>query len=257
MIFTGLIGYPLSSTLSPKIHNAAFKCLGLLGIYLPLPIKSENLTAFMKGLRNKNFRGLNVTIPYKEKVLDLIDRISPEAEQVMAVNTLVIENRRVTGHNTDLDGFRGSLAEKGIRVAGRKVLLIGSGGAGRACAHVIRDQKPAEFFISDLEEGRAATVAQRFGAEPVKFSRLGKVLSRNMDLVVNATPCDMQESILPVLKTGSVYYDLNYRFGMNSKKGIKFLNGLSMLVIQAARSFTLWTGEAAPVTVMKTAAGLK
>jgi len=257
MIFTGLIGYPLCSTLSPKIHNAAFKNLGLRGIYLPLPIKSENLTDFMKGLRDKNFRGLNVTIPYKEKVLDLIDRISPEAEQVMAVNTLVIENRRVTGHNTDLDGFRGSLAEKGIRVAGRKVLLIGSGGAGRACAYVIRGQKPAEFFVSDLEESRAATVAQRFGAEPVKFSRLGKVLSRNPDLVVNATPADMQENILPLLKTGSVYYDLNYRFGMNSKKGVKVMNGLSMLVIQAARSFTLWTGEAAPVPAMKTAAGLK
>lgn len=257
MIFTGLIGYPLSTTLSPKIHNAAFKNLGLRGVYLPLPIKGENLSAFMNGLRRKNFRGLNVTIPYKEKVLDFIDRISPEAERIMAVNTLVIEGRRVIGHNTDLEGFRESLAEKGIRITGRKILLIGCGGAGKACACAILDQEPSEFFVSDLEEDRAKTVAQAFQAEPVKFARLDKILARNMDLVVNAAPVDLQECILPVLKPGSAYYDLNYQYGMNSKKGVIVLNGLSMLVHQAARSFTLWTGEAAPIPAMKIAAGLK
>jgi shikimate dehydrogenase len=257
MIFTGLIGYPLNYTLSPKIHNAAFKTLGLRGIYLPLPIKGENLTAFMKSLRRKNFRGLNVTIPYKEKVLDFIDELSAEAAEVQAVNTLVMDAGRVTGHNTDLQGFRESLAEKGVRIRGRRVLLIGGGGAGRACAGVIRDQGPSIFLVTDLEETRAQAVRRAFGAEPVKFSRLDAALGRDLDLVVNASPCDMQENILPVLKSGSVYYDLNYRFGMNSKKGVKVLNGLSMLVRQAACSFSLWTGETAPVRAMKKAAGLK
>jgi len=257
MIFTGLIGYPLSYTLSPKIHNAAFKQLGLRGIYLPLPVKEANLTAFMKDLRNKNFRGLNVTIPYKERVLDFLDRISPEAESVRAVNTLIIENRRLTGHNTDLDGFRGSLAEKDIKIADRKVLLIGCGGAGRACACVIRGRKPGAFFVSDLDDEKAKITAQNFGAEPVNFRRLEAILSKNMDLVVNAAPADLQEIILPVLKSGSVYFDLNYRFGLNSKKGVRVLNGLPMLVLQAARSFALWTGERAPVRIMKTAAGIK
>jgi shikimate dehydrogenase len=257
MIFTGLIGYPLHYTLSPRIHNAAFKALGLRGIYLPLPVKAENLTAFMKGLRRKNFRGLNVTVPYKERVLDFIDELSAEAAEIRAVNTLVMDGRRVTGHNTDLHGFRESLADKKIRIRGRKVLLIGGGGAGRACACVIRGQKPSTFLVSDLDETRVKTVAMAFGAEPVKFSRLEAALGRDPDLVVNASPCDMQESVLPVLKSGSVYYDLNYRFGMNSKQGVKVLNGLAMLVRQAAHSFSLWTGETAPIQAMETAAGLK
>jgi shikimate dehydrogenase len=256
MIFTGLIGYPINYTLSPKIHNAAFKCLGLRGIYLPLPIKRENLTSFMKSLKNKNFRGLNVTIPYKERVLGCLDRLAPEAECIGAVNTLLIEKGRISGHNTDLAGFRKSLTENGVKIDGRKVLLIGGGGAGRACACVIQDMKPRAFFVADLDPGRASSTAEKFGAESVPFARLESVLAKNPDLVVNATPADLQENVLPVLKPGAAYYDLNYRFGMNSKRGVKVMNGLSMLVWQAAQSFALWTGRDAPIRAMRAAAGL-
>lgn len=254
MIVTGLIGFPLHRTRSPQIHNAAFRHVGIRGIYLPLPTPAEQLAGVVRDLRRRKFRGVNVTIPYKEAVLEHLDEISAEAKAVRAVNTILVRNDRLCGFNTDLDGFRAALEEHGVAVRGRRVLLIGAGGAGRACARVLSEQDPDRLFIMDNDLVRARACAAAAGADPLHPQRLDGLLADGVKIVVNATPHDYQPAIFTRLKSGGMYLDLNYGYPARSRNGIAYYNGLSMLVHQAARSFFLWTRRTAPLAVMKRAA---
>ncbi len=254
MIVTGLIGYPLHHTRSPQIHNAAFKYLGLRGIYLPLPTPVEHLAGVVRDLRRRKFRGVNVTIPYKEAVLDHLDEIGPEARSIRAVNTILVRNNRLCGYNTDLDGFQAALTEKGLDVRGQSVLLVGAGGAGRACAKVLADQGADRLFVMDNDLVRARACALSVKADAVHPDRMPGLLADGVKIVVNATPHDFQRTVYARMKPGGVYIDLNYCYPFLKRSGISFYNGLLMLVHQAARSFHLWTRRTAPLAVMMQAA---
>lgn len=253
MIITGLIGYPLHHTRSPQIHNAAFRHLHLRGIYLPLPTPVEQLGGVVRDLRSGKFRGVNVTIPYKEKVLELLDWIAPEAENIRAVNTILVRNGKLCGYNTDLDGFKAALQERGIEISGRSVLLLGAGGAGRACARILTDQQPKRFFVMDNDLLRARDCAAMVQAEAVHPDRLKHLLQDGVRVVVNATPQDLQAVVFNRLQTGGIYIDLNYQYPAKPRPGVQYYNGLDMLVYQAAHAFRLWTRRRAPLAVMKAA----
>ncbi len=253
MLITGIIGYPLETTLSPKMHNATFKELGMDGIYLRFPVKEEKLKEATLGLRALGFRGVNITVPYKEKVMEYLDEIPEEVREIGAVNTILIKDDKLIGHNTDKDGFRESLIEYRIDIIDKNILLIGAGGAGRACAYIINSMKPMEFIITDKISERAKILSHLYDAEVIGIDKIENIILKT-DIVINATPVDFQEMILPIMKQGATYYDLNYKFKVQRKSGAKVINGLLMLIHQGARSFNLWTQREPPIEIMKKAA---
>jgi len=250
------MGYPLETTLSPRMHHAAFKELGIDGVYIRMPVVEERLKEATLGLRALGFRGVNVTVPHKERIVEHLDDIAEEVKKVGAVNTILVEDDKLVGHNTDIHGFKESLTEYKIDIADKDLLIIGAGGAARACACVLHSMTPRRFIVTDTILERARVVSNLFDAEIVAHDKIEDIVPE-MDVVINATPADLQEVTLPVMKRGAVYYDMNYKFRTLKREDIKIVNGLLMLVLQGASSFRLWTGKGAPIEVMKKAVGFK
>jgi shikimate dehydrogenase len=256
LLVTGIIGYPLKVTLSPPMHNAAFKALNLDGIYVALPVKEENLKEAVFGLSALNFRGFNITIPYKKKVMEYLDEISADATAIDAVNTVLIDENKLKGFNTDIYGFEESLNKYEIALQGKKVMLIGAGGVAYACSYIINKKNPSRFIITDIIEEKAKKLTQIYKADKISTDDVEKIASES-DVILNATPVDLQDKILPLMKENSVYYDINYKFQIKEQKGVKVVNGSLMLILQGARAFTIWTEQDAPIDIMKKAIGFE
>ena len=256
MLVTGIIGYPLKITLSPPMHNAAFKALDLDGIYVQLPVKKDKLEEAVNGLPALGFKGFNVTIPYKKDIMKYLDEISTDANAIDAVNTVLIEEDKLKGFNTDIYGFEESLKKYGIDLTGKKVLLIGAGGVAYACSYIISKKNPSNFIITDIIEEKADNLAKIYHTDVITSQKVENIAS-DSDIILNATPVDLQGRILPLMKEGSTYYDINYKFKSKEQKGVKVVNGSLMLILQGARAFTIWTGQDAPIEIMKKAIGFE
>jgi shikimate dehydrogenase len=254
LLVTGIIGYPLKITLSPPMHNAAFKALDLDGIYVQLPVKEEKLKEAVYGLSALGFRGFNITIPYKKKVMEYLDEISVDATAIDAVNTVLIEKDKLKGYNTDIYGFEESLNKYEINLKDKKVTLIGAGGVAYACSYIINKKNPSRFVITDIIEEKAENLAKIYQADKISPQDVEKIASES-DVILNATPVDLQDKILTLMKEDSVFYDINYKFQVKEQKGVKVVNGSLMLVLQGAHAFTIWTKQDAPIDVMKKAIG--
>ena len=265
--FAGVLGWPLEFTLSPPIHNAAFRAAGVDWTYLAFPVPPERLGEAIGGLRALGAMGANVTMPHKEDVLEHLDDLSGDARAISAVNTIQRVGDRLIGHNTDVDGFAEFLiGDAGVEVAGRTAVVLGAGGAARAVLRalagldvgpvhlVARDPAKAER-LSDLVPGGLASVTVEGTPGP------GPIPSA--DLVVNATPLGMKgEDAAPgaVFRPGQAVVDLVYwppqtpLLERARGSGAQAWGGLGMLVRQAAASFTIWTGQDPPLEVMSAVA---
>ena len=280
MIRLGLIGYPLSHSLSPKLHGAAFKALGLDGEYQLYPVApddSEGLAKLAGRVRKGELHGLNVTIPHKQTVVLLLDELTPSAQAIGAVNTLYLKNERLIGHNTDAPGFLADLATFLTNgVIEKKALVLGAGGAARAVVYALltdgwnvtlavrrADVGQAEALIESFKRQAGAGSMRSVLLEAGDLSQLGS----GMRLVVNATPNGMSPETeispwpvgLPFPHEAAVY-DLVYnprqtRLVQEARTaGLRATTGLGMLVEQAALSFACWTGRDVPREVMFAAA---
>jgi shikimate dehydrogenase len=218
--------------------------------------REKDLSAAVCGLHALGFDGVNVTVPYKQRIVSLVHRVVGSAREIGAVNTIVNHNNMLYGYNTDIYGFQQSLEDYRIKVRSKRVALIGAGGAGSACAYVLQSLKPRELIIADQVRKKARACARQFGADVVMFDVLCRRL-QEIDIVINATPANLQHAIIPCLQSGAVYYDINYTHRMMKRKGIKIINGLRMLVLQGAQSFCLWTGRDMPVNRVLKTMGLK
>ena len=148
----GIIGDPVEHTMSPAIHNAAFNELGLDYVYLPFPVQQGQLGEAIKGMRALNFRGLCVTIPHKVAVIQFLDKLDPLAERIGAVNTIVNDSGVLTGYNTDASGFLNSLLERKVDPEGKKVVILGAGGASRAISFILADNGARLTILNRLLE---------------------------------------------------------------------------------------------------------
>ena len=256
MLITGIIGYPLRNTLSPILHNAAYTYAKLQGVYLNLPVKPVFLRDTLDRVRTKNFRGVNVTSPYKESILEHVDATNRDVQRLGATNTIIVEDGQLHAYNTDAYGFTRSLQDHHIIIKNRRVLLIGTGGASRACASVVAAQKPRACYIASRDHAKAKKLSALFNVEALDPDLMTAAFMTGIDVVINATTIDLYRNISPLMASPSTYYDLNYCFRSRARTGITAVNGLSMLVHQAARSFFLWTGIKVPVDVLKVNAGL-
>ncbi len=268
---TGIIGDPVEHSLSPLIHNTAFQVLNLNWCYIPLLVRSENLTKALSGLVSLNFAGVNVTMPHKKEVITLLDEVGSYAQIVGAVNTIRVEGEKLVGFNTDGRGFITSLeSENNYNPQGKNVVIIGAGGAARAVAISLSLSEIKHLTIVNRTLGRAEELRQliknHFPSEHVEAKDLKQDLMSDFEtanLIVNATSVGMEPNIneIPIpedlINESHFVYDLIYQprqtllLKKAREKGAVVSNGLGMLLYQAAASFEIWTGKEAPITVMK------
>jgi shikimate dehydrogenase len=265
----GVIGDPVDHSMSPAMHNAAFRKLGLDFAYLPFRVLRGDLGRAIDALRALHIRGLNVTIPHKVAVMPLLDRLDPVAERIGAVNTIVNENGVLTGYNTDAGGFLKPLEKRGVQVRGKSVAMIGAGGAARAIAFALVEGG-AHLVVLNRSDRNLAELCDRLAGANVEAMNLDGASLRStidrVDVLVNATPVGMTPAIdeTPVapdlLRRGLLVYDIVYNPPRTrlltdaSAAGGKTIGGLDMLVWQAALAFEKWTGQPAPVPLMKSTA---
>lgn len=264
--FVGILGWPLEHTLSPVIHNVAFRSLGLDWTYLAFPVPPERLAEAIGGLRALGAEGANVTMPHKQTVIPLLDDISGDARVVGAVNTIQRLEDRLIGHNTDVDGFREFVAEEsGIPVAGKSCVVLGAGGSARAIVRALEQLVVSEVTIVARRTEVATEVTS--AAKP-GFARLAPwdravELAQEAGVVVNCTPVGVGgEDVLPgaTFRPGQLVLDLIYHppstplLDNARAAGAVAWGGLGMLVLQAAASFAIWTGQEPPVDMMSAAA---
>lgn len=269
---TGIIGYPLTYTLSPLMHNRAFKVCGLNYKYLAFVVEKGHLKSAIDGIRALNIKGVNITMPHKEAVISLLDGISKEAEIIGAVNTINNEDGRLIGYNTDAEGFTSSLKEEDFNPAGKQAIIIGTGGGAKAVAVALVQAGVKSIAVvggsiekSQAIKDRIIDITRNILVKPLTFeSNLADIFQIG-DLIVNATPVGMAESggLLPVplelIKKRHFIYDLVYipqetvLIKEARRKGARAVNGTGMLVHQAALAFEIWTGISAPVEEMRQA----
>jgi shikimate dehydrogenase len=263
--FAGILGWPLEHTLSPVIHNAAFRRLGLDWVYLSWPVPPPGLEAALQGLRVLGAMGANVTMPHKRTVTSFLDEMSGDARRVGAVNTIQRIGERFIGHNTDVDGFRDFLvADAGMNPAGTTALVLGAGGAARAVVAVLADLGAQEIVVAARNpveaSGSTDVLARVATVEPWEHAHQ---LAGRADLVVNATPVGSGgEDVLPqaAWRPGQVVVDLVYdppatRLVEGARAaGADTWGGLGMLVHQAAWSLRIWTGQDPPIETMSAVA---
>ncbi|MBI5194752.1 MAG: shikimate dehydrogenase [Nitrospirae bacterium] len=263
----GLLGFPVEHTLSPAMHNAAFKVMKLDMCYLPFKVLPEELPQAVKAVRVLNLTGVNVTVPHKEKVVSLLDEVDKEALFISAVNTIVNKDGKLIGYNTDGRGFMKSLSEAGIYVRGKKILIIGAGGASRAISYYL-SEKAGKLFLFDIDKKKAEKLVRdlrKIRKNIFFFSYQPSAISHQLDefdIIINATPLGFKKGDpMPInlsnLNKKHIVCDLVYKktvfLGKASQKGCKTLNGLGMLLWQGVFAFELWTGKKPPVEVMRKA----
>jgi shikimate dehydrogenase len=259
---TGIIGMPVGHSLSPAMHNAAFAACGLNWAYLAFPVEPANVAAAIRGLAALGCAGLNVTIPHKRAVLASCSSATDAVGAIGAANTLIPDGKGgFRADNTDAEGFQRALDEAGGGdVSGGRVLMIGAGGAARAVAHAVR-LRGGRLLVANRTPERALELG-----EPVPFTRDAlNAAAAEATLVVNASSLGMGSDDVPPelpldgIGPGQVVNDLVYRPGGTpwleaaAARGARTVDGLGMLLHQGAAAFERWTGEAAPVDVMRAA----
>jgi shikimate dehydrogenase len=266
----GIFGYPVEHTFSPGMHNAAFNKIGLNAAYVPFAVSPETLRDAVKAIVPLGLRGLNITVPHKEKVIALLDELSEEARLIGAVNTIEVREGTLIGHNTDGRGFIRSLRDDaGFDARGKSVLFIGSGGAARAVGFSLALAGAKKIAFHDVDTRKASALAQDIHrktgaeAEAVNEGRLAAA-AEDADCLINATPLGLKRSDpLPIEKDlvhkHHLVCDLVYNppetafLKVAKARGAKRLSGLGMLLYQGVIAFEIWTGKKAPVPVMKKA----
>jgi shikimate dehydrogenase len=255
----GILGRPVAHSLSPVMHNAAFRHLKINAAYVAFP--AADLPQAVSGLRGLGIGGVSVTIPFKEEIIPLIDELDPQAARIGAVNTVVNRDERLVGYNTDWLGAVTALTAK-ISLKGRHVLILGAGGASRAIAYGII-QAGGRVSLTDLDADRAAALVHDLGAQAIPPEALDRCAAT---ILVNATPVGMTPDVdgIPInpdlLSRFEVVMDIVYQplatrlLREAQARGAATIDGLQMLIHQGAAQFELWTGQEAPMEIMARAA---
>ena len=255
----GIIGNPVAHSLSPIMHNSGFAALGLNKVYVAFP--ATNAAKALAGCRALGVHGLSVTIPHKEAVLEHLDTIDPVAEKIGAVNTLLFgDDKKIHGLNTDWIGANRALSEK-LDLQGRKILLLGAGGSAKAIGFGLLEAG-AHIILASRTETRLKTLAGELACDWIHLADIDTVQA---DALVNATSVGMHPlenaSLVPAASLGNfplvmdiVYAPLETRLLREAKSaGCEVISGLSMLLYQGAAQFEAWTGQDAPLEVMRSA----
>jgi len=280
----GILGDPVAHSLSPKMHNAAFDALQMNWRYLAFRVPAAQLAAALRGAAALGLVGLNITVPHKEAAAALLDELDGPARQIGAVNTIRLTGTRLSGFNTDAPGLLDALTRDGaVTPGGRRCLVIGAGGGGRAAAFCLATAGASHILVLNRSEAKAKAVADMVGrAVPSSHPSAGALsveaierAAESLDIIVHATAATMSTAmggaggntdwlaaLVRRVRRGMVVLDMVYTptwtalLQAAKNNGARAVSGLSLLVFQGARSFEIWTGRSAPVAVMRRAVGL-
>jgi shikimate dehydrogenase len=267
----GIFGDPVAHSLSPRMQNAAIQTSGLDAIYVPFHVTAAQLCDAVKSIRAMSIRGVNLTIPHKEAACDLVDELDASAQMIGAINTIVNDNGRLKGYNTDGLGLLKALKQElGCDVAGKRVLLLGAGGACRAALVALCQAKVSWIGIANRTRNRSQQLIEEFSA---KFSgtafaeyELGSSLLNTcdepVDLLVNTTSVGLKGEdfgfpVVDCLKPGGAVFDMVYApeptmlLNQARKRGLVAADGLGMLAAQGEAAFALWFGQSPEPLVMR------
>jgi len=269
------MGWPVGHSKSPQMHNAAFHAAGIDGFYALLPVEPQRVGEAVAGLRALGLRGANVTVPHKQAVIPFLDELTPEARAIGAVNTIIVTSGKLVGTNTDAWGFWRDLEDVGavdLLEPQDEALVLGAGGAARAVAYALASRRIPTRVLA-----RRPAQAQNLAAELHPHLPQPQILTAHAweelpllapaaRLIVNCTPVGMSphSHLSPwpediPFHSGQMVYDLIYNpartplMAQAQTAGARAWNGLGMLVQQGARAWELWTGQSAPVAVMRQA----
>ena len=271
----GLIAKPIRHSKSPMMHNTAFEALGLDYAYLVFEVDEKNLKTAVEGLRALDVRGFNVSMPHKSAIIPYLDELLPAAQLCGAVNTVINDHGRFIGTSTDGEGFMTACREAGFDLAGKKVTLLGAGGAGTSIAMQagldgVRElsifNRNDRFWQRAVENGEKlnAKTACKTSVYPLEdVERLQKEIDAS-DMLINATSAGFGEQIalspIPetiLLRSDLVVTDAIYMpvktvlLERAEKAGCRIMNGLGMMLYQGAAAFKLWTGKDMPIEIVK------
>lgn len=268
-VMFGVFGDPIGHSKSPLMLNRAFQAAGIHAAYAAFHIRPGTLKDAVGGIRALQFRGVNVTIPYKVEVMDYLDEIDEGARAIGAVNTIVNDGGRLTGYNTDGIGYVRSLKEEtGISLEGKKVLMLGAGGAARGIAYALARQGAGRIVIANRTEERAAELASAMaGYADTKGIGMGELPNwiGDADIVINTTSAGMYPHTDEVPMDPALLHDrllvsdliYNPRITRLLREaeaaGARIHGGLGMFIYQGAYAFEYWTGQPAPVEAMRDA----
>lgn len=257
----GVLGWPVSHSLSPALHGFWIQAHGLDAAYVPLPVAPAHFEAAVRALGHLGFRGANVTLPHKEQAFTLCDEADAAAQATGAVNTLVFDGERLVGRNTDVAGYLGSLDAAGVGdLAGAVVVVLGAGGAARGIVHGLLSRGVKQVIVANRTPARAEALALLLGprVRPVAWEKLGGALA-SCDLLVNTTSLGMvgQAPLVVAidgLRPTAVVSDIVYRplvtplLADAQARGHRTVDGLGMLLHQARPGFAAWFGVMPEVT---------
>jgi len=263
----GVIGNPIRHSKSPIMMNRAFRETGINGVYTAFHVTSDHIGDFAAGVRAMGIRGVNVTIPHKLDIMSVLDEIDASAQAIGAVNTIVNDAGRLIGYNTDGIGYVRSLKEEAEReLAGKRIVVIGAGGAARGIIYALASENPARITIANRSLDRAKELADslqnKVEIEAISNDEL-QTACQQADIVINTTSVGMfphtEETPIDAswLKPGAVVSDLIYnplktKFLQQAElRGCRIHGGLGMFIYQGAYAFEYWTGQPAPAAAMR------
>ena len=270
--YCAVLGHPINHSASPAMQNAGFAALGLNWRYLAFDVAPQDLREAIAGARRMGFVGLNLTVPHKLLAVEMVDVLDDSAKAWGAVNTIRFEtdgdgSTRACGYNTDAEAITRSLREDlGVDLPGAKVLLLGAGGAGRVAALKLAAEGVGELYLVNRTEAKVTAVAEEIRTRSPRVQVSVGYPKAGVDLVVNATSLGLQAAdALPFaveqfdLAQARAVYDMVYRpaetalLQVAKAAGCRTANGLGMLLYQGARALEIWTGQGAPVEIMRRA----
>ena len=252
----GIIGKPLSHSLSPVLHNYWFKKNNLKANYSLIEIDKTEIKDVIDKIREKKLNGINVTVPYKQEVIPHLDSIINDSKETFSVNTIYLDNEnKIVGENTDVYGFEQSFINKldNKNLSEKNFLILGAGGVAPSLIYALVKKKIKKIFISNRTKEKAEIIKKKFPfIEIISWEKMDKI-SEEMDIIINATSLGMKNSsnfdkLIDKFKTDLVYYDVIYNpLETNMLKSfkdnkIKTFNGLDMFLYQGQKSFSLWNG---------------
>ncbi len=267
----GVFGAPIKHTASPAMHNAAFEALKMNWAYLAFHVDPQSLRAALQGARDMGLAGLNLTVPHKILALECVDEIDPEANKLGAVNTVAIEKGKLRGFNTDGYGFLKAIKEEfNLSLRGKRVLVLGAGGAGRGIAVKCALDGAARVIVANRTLAKIEPIAREIRNTKSEFLPLAltadeiRRVIHEVDLLVNATSVGLKagDSLglgADLFSSRLRVYDTIYRpaetelLQIAGGAGSQVANGLGMLLHQGAKSFEIWTKRKAPLAVMRRA----
>ncbi|NPA13513.1 MAG: shikimate dehydrogenase [Aquificae bacterium] len=264
----GIIGYPVKHSKSPTFQTKAFQHLNINAVYLPFEVKPEDLEKAIQGIKALSIKGFNITVPHKEEVIKYLDEVSPEVEYIGACNTVVNIDGYLKGYNTDAYGFITGLKELEPSLEGKKVLVIGAGGASRAVIYSLIKEGVDKIYLANRTIQKAEKLKLDFLPlskfvqqiiQPITLDQIDNYLPES-EIIVNTTSVGLKENDPHLfdyskINKNQTVVDIIYKqtplLKVAQEKGCKWQDGLPMLLYQGAKAFQIWTGKEPPIDIME------